>query len=58
MAITALAAAAGAWCARVHQVPLNADAVRVAAAWHNAGAAAAGAADPPLPVVRTVTGRS
>jgi dihydropteroate synthase len=33
VAITALAAAAGAWCVRVHQVPLNADAVRVAAAW-------------------------
>ena len=60
VAITALAAAAGAWCARVHQVPLNADAVRVAAAWHNARAApaAAGAADPPLPAVRAVTGRS
>jgi dihydropteroate synthase len=56
VAITALAAAAGAWCVRVHQVPLNADAVRVAAAWHNA--AAAGAAGPPLPVVRAVTGRS
>jgi dihydropteroate synthase len=33
VAITALAAAAGAWCVRVHQVPPNADAVRVAAAW-------------------------
>jgi dihydropteroate synthase len=33
VAITALAAAAGAWCARVHQVPPNVDAVRVAAAW-------------------------
>lgn len=33
VAITALAAAAGAWCARVHQVPPNAEAVRVAAAW-------------------------
>jgi dihydropteroate synthase len=32
MAITALAAAAGAWCVRVHNVPPNADAVRVAAA--------------------------
>ncbi len=32
VAITALAAAAGAWCVRVHQVPLNADAARVAAA--------------------------
>jgi dihydropteroate synthase len=36
VAITALAAAAGAWCVRVHQVPLNADAVRVAAAWQAA----------------------
>jgi dihydropteroate synthase len=33
VATTALAAAAGAWCVRVHQVPANADAVRVAAAW-------------------------
>ncbi len=36
IAITALAAAAGAWCVRVHQVPLNADAARVAAAWQAA----------------------
>jgi dihydropteroate synthase len=35
-AVTALAAAAGAWCVRVHQVPANADAVRVAAAWRGA----------------------
>ena len=33
VAITALAAAAGAWCVRVHQVPPNVDAVRVAAEW-------------------------
>src|SRR6201996_5515347 len=33
VATTALAAAAGAWCVRVHKVPANADAVRVAAAW-------------------------
>jgi dihydropteroate synthase len=33
VAVTALAAVAGAWCARVHKVPANADAVRVAAAW-------------------------
>jgi dihydropteroate synthase len=38
VAVTALAAAAGAWCVRVHQVPANADAVRVAAAWHAAAA--------------------
>ncbi|MGH3246309.1 MAG: dihydropteroate synthase [Trebonia sp.] len=36
VAVTALAAAAGAWCVRVHQVPANADAVRVAAAWREA----------------------
>jgi dihydropteroate synthase len=33
VAITALAATAGAWCVRVHSVPGNADAVRVAARW-------------------------
>jgi dihydropteroate synthase len=33
VAITALAAAAGAWCVRVHNVRANADAVRAAAAW-------------------------
>ena len=33
VAVTALAAAAGAWCVRVHEVPPNADAVQVAAAW-------------------------
>ena len=32
-AVTALAAAAGAWCVRVHEVPSNVDAVRVAARW-------------------------
>jgi dihydropteroate synthase len=42
VATTALAAAEGAWCVRVHQVPANADAVRVAAAWSAAGAAASG----------------
>jgi dihydropteroate synthase len=36
VAVTALAAAAGAWCVRVHSVPANADAVRVAAAWRAA----------------------
>ena len=38
VAITALSAAAGAWCVRVHQVPANADAVRVAAAYRAARA--------------------
>jgi dihydropteroate synthase len=42
IAVTALAAAAGAWCVRVHQVPANADAVRVAAAWRSAATRAAG----------------
>ena len=36
-AITALVAEAGAWCVRVHHVPANADAVRVAAAYRAAG---------------------
>src|ERR1039457_3598926 len=53
VAITALAATAGAWCVRVHQVPLNADAVRVAAVWRAAAPDATEAADPPL----LVTGR-
>jgi len=39
VATTALAAASGAWCVRVHKVPPNADAVRVAAAWRAAGGA-------------------
>ncbi|WP_442945816.1 dihydropteroate synthase [Nonomuraea sp. LPB2021202275-12-8] len=38
LAVTALAAEAGAWCVRVHEVGPNADAVRVAAAWKRAGA--------------------
>jgi dihydropteroate synthase len=36
VAVTALAAAAGAWCVRVHEVRANADAVRVAARWRAA----------------------
>jgi dihydropteroate synthase len=44
VAVTALAAAAGAWCARVHEVPANADAVRVGEAWREAaGQAGTGA---------------
>lgn len=35
IAITALAAAAGVWAVRVHEVAGNADAVRVAAAWQS-----------------------
>jgi dihydropteroate synthase len=40
VAVTALVAVAGAWCVRVHRVPANADAVRVAAAWRAAADAA------------------
>jgi dihydropteroate synthase len=36
-ATTALAAAAGAWCVRVHDVSASADAVRVAARWFGEG---------------------
>jgi dihydropteroate synthase len=48
VAVSALAAAAGAWCVRVHAVAANADAVRVAARWAAASglAAPAGAAKP------------
>jgi len=37
-AMTTLAADRGAWAVRVHDVRPNADAVRVAAAWHDGGA--------------------
>ena len=40
VAVTALAAVGGAWCARVHHVTANADAVRVAQAWRRAGSPA------------------
>jgi len=40
VAVTALAAVGGAWCARVHQVAGNADAVRVAQAWRRDGSPA------------------
>jgi dihydropteroate synthase len=36
VAVTALVAESGAWCVRVHAVPGNADAVRVAARWRDA----------------------
>jgi dihydropteroate synthase len=42
VALTALAADAGAWCVRVHEVPANADAVRVAARWRQAAAETGG----------------
>jgi dihydropteroate synthase len=38
VAVSALAAAAGAWCVRVHAVAANSDAVRVAARWAHARA--------------------
>src|ERR1017187_6986210 len=38
VAVSALAAAAGAWCVRVHAVPGSADAVRVAERWRQAAA--------------------
>jgi dihydropteroate synthase len=41
--VTALAAAAGAWGVRVHEVPDNLDAVRVALAWREASPAGPGA---------------
>ena len=44
-AITTLAAAAGAWCVRVHTVRASADAVRVAAAWSRAAEAGSGPRD-------------
>lgn len=50
-ATTALAAAAGAWCVRAHDVRATADAVRVAARWAAASVAAstAGVVDRPRP---------
>jgi dihydropteroate synthase len=41
-AVTALAAAAGVWCVRVHDVQGGVDAARVAAAWVGAGRTAGG----------------
>ena len=51
-AVSALAAAAGAWCVRVHEVAGSADAVRVAAAWQAGahGPAARDATDDELAV--------
>ena len=42
VAVSALAAAAGAWCVRVHEVAGSADAVRVAAAWGGAAGQGSG----------------
>ncbi len=50
IAVTALAVATGAWCVRVHMVPGNLDAVRVAARWRaEFGRVLAGGDDPPCP---------
>jgi len=49
VAVTALAAAAGAWAVRVHDVPGNVDATRVAMAWRSASPAAAGTTEPESP---------
>ncbi len=46
VAVTALAAAAGAWAVRVHEVPGNVDAARVAMAWRSASPAAHGGPGP------------
>ncbi len=52
IAMTALAVAAGAWCVRVHMVPGNLDAVRVATRWRaEAVATRSGGDDPPGPPV-------
>jgi dihydropteroate synthase len=46
VAVTALAAAAGAWAVRVHDAPGNVDATRVAMAWRSASPAAADSTGP------------
>ncbi|MBE1875157.1 dihydropteroate synthase [Myceligenerans pegani] len=46
-AVSALSAATGAWCVRVHAVRASADAVRVAAAWERASGKAAEAGGVP-----------
>ncbi len=46
IAVTALAVAAGAWCVRVHMVPGNLDAVRVATRWRQE--VLAGEDEPPV----------
>jgi dihydropteroate synthase len=46
VAVTSLAAAAGAWAVRVHDVPGNVDSARVATAWRSASPAPAGGPGP------------
>lgn len=48
-AVSALAAAAGAWCVRVHDVAPTVDAVRVAAAWRGARRRPAASGTPATP---------
>jgi dihydropteroate synthase len=56
IAVTALAVAAGAWCVRVHMVPGNLDAVRVAGRWRAESTRALHPADD-LPAPPGATGR-
>jgi dihydropteroate synthase len=58
VSVTALAAVAGAWCARVHRVPANADAVRVAEAWRHAAHPSSPDSSPPDSSPAGVTGPS
>ena len=58
VAVTALAAAAGAWCCRVHEVPANADAVRVGEAWRDAAGQAGGAAGAEMAARAGAAGRA
>ena len=58
VSVTALAAVAGAWCARVHRVPANADAVRVAEAWWHAAHPSSPDSSPPDSSPADVTGPS
>jgi dihydropteroate synthase len=54
IAVTALAVAAGAWCVRVHMVPGNLDAVRVATRWRaESTAVVTGERDLPRPPAAT-----
>ena len=48
-AVSALAAAQGAWCVRVHDVPGSVDAVRVGAAWAAARTPGGSPSVPPVP---------
>ena len=58
VAITALAAAAGAWCVRVHRARPNADAVRVAAAMRAAAEGRPGPGGPPASAATAGSGTS